>query len=37
MPEAIAPEEHDGDVWMYDSDREFVEQTEEFRRRQKRE
>jgi hypothetical protein len=37
MPEAIAPEEHDGDVWMYDSDKEFVEQTEEFRRRQKRE
>jgi hypothetical protein len=37
IPEAIAPEEHDGDVWMYDSDREFVEQTEEFRRRQKRE
>jgi hypothetical protein len=37
MPEAVAPEEHDGDVWMYDSDREFVEQTEEFRRRQKRE
>jgi hypothetical protein len=37
MPEAIAPEEHDGGVWMYDSDREFVKQTEEFRRRQKRE
>jgi hypothetical protein len=37
MPEAITPEEHDGEVWMYDSGREFVEQTEEFRRRQKRE
>ena len=39
IPEAEAPEEHDGDElrWMYDSDREFVEQTEEFRRRQKRE
>jgi hypothetical protein len=39
MPEAVAPEEDDGDElrWMYDSDREFVQQTEEFRRRQKRE
>jgi hypothetical protein len=37
MPEGVAPnEDGDEECRMYDSDREFVEQTEEFRRRQKR-
>lgn len=34
MPEAEAPEEDD--EWMYDSDRDFEEQTQEFQRRQGR-
>jgi hypothetical protein len=34
MPEGNAP--HDGDDWMFDSDRDFEDQTFEFQRRQKK-
>ncbi len=34
MPEGEAP--HDGDDWMFDSDRDFEDQTLEFQRRQKK-
>lgn len=35
MAEAVEPTS-EADGWMYDSDRDFIDQTEEFRRRQKR-